>query len=314
VSSDAQEIILEASDGIRLVGRNWGAVSSPPAGNLLIVHGIAEHSGRYQHFADFFSSKGIGVYGFDLRGHGLTAERGAASGGSSPAVWSWDLAVRDIGLWIDFIREENPGLPVFLLGHSLGSFLARGYAAGCGENLAGLILSGTGSIPKFWGAIFSAAAKIAEEINGKKEPGLLLYRLIFRVFAHSVKHRRTRFDWLSRDEKIIDAYRADPFCGKLRTSGFLHDFLRGAQSLRKPAALRKTPRDLPIYLFSGSKDPMGNFSRGVTEVYREYRKAGSSNISMKIYSGGRHEMLNETNRDEVYRDIFAWISARTKPS
>jgi alpha-beta hydrolase superfamily lysophospholipase len=269
---------------------------------------MAEHIGRYRHFADFLSSKGIGVYGFDLRGHGLTAERGGAA-----AAWGWDAAVQDVGLWVDFIREENPGLPVFLLGHSLGSFLSRAYAAVRGENLAGLILSGTGSVSKFWGRILCAAAKIEEEINGKKEPGMLLNRLIFRIYARSVKHRRTRFDWLSRDEKIVDAYREDPFCGKPQTAGFLYEFLRGAQGLRKPMVLRETPRELPVYLFSGSKDPVGNFSRGVTEVYREYRKAGSSNISMKIYSGGRHEMLNETNRDEVYRDIFAWISARIKP-
>jgi alpha-beta hydrolase superfamily lysophospholipase len=277
---------------------------------------MAEHAGRYRPFAEFLASKGIPAYGFDLRGHGRTTRTGEDPDGKAgflALAGGWDALVRDIGLWADFILKENPGVPLFLLGHSLGSFLARAYAASCGEKLAGLILSGTGNIPKFTGTLLRLFAKIEDEINGRKEPGTLAFRFMFRMFARSVKGRRTRFDWLSRDEKIVDAFIADPLCGRPLPSGFLYDFLKGAACLRKPAFIRKTPRNLPLYIFSGSGDPVGNFSKGVTEVYREYQKAGLSNISVKIYSGGRHEMLNETNREEVYRDVLAWIQSKLAP-
>jgi alpha-beta hydrolase superfamily lysophospholipase len=304
-----REIILEASGGVQLAGMQIPAAGSPGASPLacvLILHGMAEHIGRYRHFAGALAAKGVGVYGFDLRGHGRTGELGR-EGGSLAFAHGWDALIGDIDMWVDFIRKENPDTPVFILGHSLGSFLARSYAASRGEKLSGLILSGAGSVTALRGCALMLAAKIEDVINGRKEPGTLLFRFIFRMYAGSVKSRRTRFDWLSRDEKIIDAYIADPLCGRPLPTGFMYDFLRAAVNLRKGIVVKKTPRNLPVYIFSGSKDPVGNFSRGVTEVYKEYQRAGVSNITLKMYSGGRHEMLNETNRDEVYRDVAAWI-------
>jgi alpha-beta hydrolase superfamily lysophospholipase len=312
-ASVARGISLAAGDGVNLEGGVLARGERFPAANLLIVHGIAEHSARYQPFAGFLASKGIHTYGFDLRGHGRTAGTGGAPDGKAGFLalrGGGDALVRDIDLWVDFIQKDYPGVPLFLLGHSLGSFLVRAYAASCGEKLAGLILSGTGSSPKFTGAALRLFAKIEDEINGKKEPGTLFFRFLFRMFAHSVKGRRTRFDWLSRDEKAVDAFIADPLCGRPLPAGFLYDTLKVAACLRKLAFIRKTPGNLPVYIFSGGSDPVGNFSKGVTEVYREYQKAGLSNITMKIYSGGRHEMLNEINRDEVYHDVLVWIQSK----
>jgi alpha-beta hydrolase superfamily lysophospholipase len=307
-----RELVLAAEDGVRLAGENIPPAAAPFA-NLLVVHGMCEHAGRYRPFAGFMASRGVGVYGFDLRAHGRTG-RLAGEAGYLTLAGGWEPLVRDIGVWADFIQRENPGLPLFLLGHSLGSFLARGYASSQGQKLGGLILSGTGNIPGVTGAILRAAAKIEDELNGKKEPGTLISRFMFRMFARSVKHRRTRFDWLSRDEKTVDAYMADPLCGKPMPTGFLYDFFRAARDLRKPGVLQKTPRGLPVYIFSGSRDPVGNFSKGVTEVYKEYQKAGIANITLKLYSGGRHEMLGETNREEVWRDVFAWLKGKTENS
>ncbi|MDR1931991.1 MAG: alpha/beta hydrolase [Spirochaetales bacterium] len=299
-----REIILASEDGVSLAGRRFAA--RDPAASLLILHGMAEHIGRYRDFAGFLAAKGVEVYGFDLRGHGRTAEL-CGDAGFLTLNRGWDALVKDIDVWIDFIREENQGTPVFLLGHSLGSFLARSYASSYGQKLSGLILSGTGSVPKIRGACLRLAAKISDEINGRKEPSTLLFRFIFRMYARSVQRRRCRFDWLSRDGKIVDAYMADPLCGRPLPTGFMYDFLKAAAKLNKAAVINKTPRNLPVYIFSGSEDPVGNFSRGVSEVYKEYQKAGVCGITLKLYSGGRHEMLNETNRGEVYRDVFAWI-------
>jgi alpha-beta hydrolase superfamily lysophospholipase len=270
---------------------------------------MSEHFGRYRHFSSFLADKGVSVYGFDLRGHGLTGEE-AGTPGFLAEENGWNLAVEDIDLWIERVRRENPGLPVFLLGHSMGSFLARAYAGRYGEKLSGLILSGTGRDPGLAARIGRAIALIEAQINGKRAPSALLDRLSFGPYARSVKNRSTRFDWLSRDERQVDMYIADPLCGRIPTTGFFADLLKGIREVQQPTLVRRTPRGLPIYLFSGSRDPVGGFSRGVAWVYREYRKAGVANLSLKIYSDGRHEMLNETNRDEVYRDVLAWIVSR----
>jgi alpha-beta hydrolase superfamily lysophospholipase len=306
---EKHDMVLEASDGVSLFGGSWLPENHRPKGCLMVVHGMAEHIGRYHHFASFMADKGFAVYGFDLRGHGGTGEKQRTPGFFAEEN-GWRRVVDDIDLWVEKIRKENTGVPVFLMGHSMGSFLSRSYAAAYGEKLSGLILSGTGGDPGIMGPVGLLIARIEAEMNGKRAPSILLDRLTFGPFSRSVKHRRTRFDWLSRDEKQVDAYIADPLCGQVLTAGFYSDLLRGIREVSKPAIIRRTPLGLPIYFFSGSRDPVGGFSRGVTHVYKEYRKAGMANLSLKFYSDGRHEMLNETNRDEVYRDVLAWVNAR----
>ena len=306
---EKHDIVLESSDGVSLFGYSRVNENGPPKACLLLVHGMAEHIGRYQHFAAFMADKGFAVYGFDLRGHGVTGEQKGPPGFFAEEN-GWRLVVEDIDLWIDKIREDNAGLPVVLVGHSMGSFLARSYAAAHGEKLAGLILSGTGRDPGIMGSVGILIARIESEMNGKRAPSILLDRLTYGPFARSVKQRRTRFDWLTRDDKHVDLYIADPLCGRLMTAGFYFDFLRGIREVGKPSIIRRTPLDLPVYFFSGSRDPVGGFTRGVTHIYKEYLKAGLFNLSLKFYSDGRHEMLNETNRDEVYRDVLAWINGK----
>jgi alpha-beta hydrolase superfamily lysophospholipase len=310
-ASSAREIVLAAEDGVKLEGELIAAGEQSPRANVLVIHGMAEHIGRYRPFAGFLASKAIHTYGFNLRGHGAgSGEDLEGKAGFLALNGGWDALVRDVDLWVDFIQKEHPAVPLFLLGHSLGSSLARAFAATRGDKLAGLILSGTEGRSKFTESILRLFAKIEDEINGRKEPGTLLFRFMVRMYARPVKNRRTRFDWLSRDEKIVDAFIADPLCGRPLPAGFLYDCLKGAAGLRKPAFIKRTPRTLPVYLFSGGNDPVGNFSKGVEEVYKEYQKAGLSSIVMKIYSGGRHDMLNETNRDEVYHDILAWMQSK----
>lgn len=307
--SENLEIIIQAPDGTELVGFSRRPDAAPVQGCLLILHGMAEHIGRYGKFAAFLADKGIAVYGFDLRGHGATGVKSGTPGFFAEEN-GWNLVVEDIDIWVDHIRRQNSGRPLYLLGHSMGSFLARAYAGRYGEKLGGLILSGTGKDPGLAAGVELAVARVESQINGKMAPSALLDRLVFGPYARSVKNRGTRSDWLSRDERQVDAYIADPLCGRVMTAGFFADFLRGIRDVHKPTVLRRTPRSLPIYLFSGSRDPVGGFSRGVLSVYEEYRRAGIVNISLKLYSDGRHEMLNEVNREEVYRDVLGWIHAR----
>lgn len=315
---ESRAIELATADGITLYGACWeGELGSGRENgtapkskcSVLIVHGMSEHIGRYGQFASFLAEKGLSVYGFDLRGHGKTGEA-VRTPGFFAEEDGWRKVVGDIGLWVDRIRAEHPDRPLFLLGHSMGSFLCRAYASAGGEKLAGLILSGTGGDPGLAGSVGLLVARISAYLNGPEETSLLLDRLLFGTYARTVKNRRTRFDWLSRDEKVVDDYIADPLCGRAFTIGFFIDLIRGIRDLSKPYNVRKTPLTLPIYLFSGSRDPVGGFSRGVSQVYKLYRKAGVQSLTLKFYSGARHEMLNETNRDEVYRDILAWINSK----
>ena len=302
-------IKLDTYDGVTLYGACWENVpeETPENGGprlkgaVLIVHGMSEHSGRYDHFASFLADKGLSVYAFDLRGHGKTGEAARAPGIFAESN-GWYKVVEDIELWTGHIRSEHPDYPLFLFGHSMGSFLSRSYASLHGERLAGLVLSGTGGDPGLAATLGLLIARIAVSINGPEAESFLMDQLLFGAYARTVKNRRTRFDWLSRDDKTVDDYMADPLCGRVFTAGFYLDLIRGVRDLHKPANVRKTPLTLPIYLFSGSRDPVGGFSRGVTQVYKTYRKAGVQNLTLKFYSGARHEMLNETNRDEVYRD------------
>ncbi|GAB4372809.1 MAG: alpha/beta hydrolase [Spirochaetales bacterium] len=303
------ELTLTAEDQIRLLGWRCLPDVKPPRACILILHGMAEHIQRYEGFSEFLCERGYAVYGFDLRGHGKTGDLSASSGIFAEEN-GWERVQADIDLWVDKIRQDYPESPLVLFGHSLGSLLARCYAARHGEKLRGMILSGPVASGGVLRGIASLLAWGNALINGKNAPARLLDRLIFRGYARSIKDRRTDFDWLSRDDRQVDAYIRDPHCGRIMTTGFYQDLLKGVQLAYRQSTYRNTPKDLPIYIFGGSKDPVGKFSRTITQLYKEYRKAGISNVTMKFYSGGRHEMLNETNREEVYKDILSWLNDR----
>ncbi len=305
------ELTLTSEDKVRLVG--WRCLPDAiPRACILILHGMAEHIQRYEAFSEFLCEKGYAVYGFDLRGHGRTGDLAASSGILAPEN-GWERVLSDIDLWVDKIRQEYPGIPLVLFGHSMGSLLAKCYAASNGQKLRGLILSGPVANPGFLRGIASMIAWGNALINGRNAPARLLDQLIFKGYGRSIKDRRTDFDWLSRDERQVDAYLRDPHCGRVMSIGFYQDLLKGLQIAYKQTNYKNTPKDLPIYIFGGSKDPVGRFSRGATSLYKEYRRAGVSNVTIKFYSGGRHEMLNETNRDEVYKDILAWLNDQYPP-
>ncbi len=306
------ELTLTAEDKIRLLG--WRCIPDlkPPRACILILHGMAEHIQRYETFSEFLCEKGYAVYGFDLRGHGRTGDMAAASG-ILAAENGWDRTLSDIDLWVERIRKDYPESPIVLFGHSMGSLLAKCYAAKQGNKIKGLILSGPVANPGFLRILASFLAWGNGLINGRNAPARLLDRLIFKGYGRSIKDRRTDFDWLSRDERQVDAYLRDPHCGRIMSIGFYQDLLKGLQMAYKQSTYRSTPKDLQIYIFGGSKDPVGKFSKGISSLYKEYRRAGVSNVTMKFYSDGRHEMLNETNRDEVYKDVLSWLNDKFPP-
>jgi alpha-beta hydrolase superfamily lysophospholipase len=278
-------------------------------GLVQIAHGMAEHAGRYEPFARFLCDAGYGVYANDHRGHGRTA-------GSLQRVGyfadrdGWQQVVADMAALTDIVNERHSGLPVFFLGHSMGSFLLRTYAARYGDRLSGAILSATGGDPGFLGKVGMMIARWECFRKGKTARSPLLNKLSFGGFNKAFKPNRTEFDWLSRDERVVDAYIADPYCGGVFTAGFFVDLLGGIRFINSPAGIDAIPKDLPFLFVSGAQDPVGKDTLGVRQVADAYTRAGISDVAVRFYDGARHEVLNETNRETVYRDILDWIDAR----
>jgi alpha-beta hydrolase superfamily lysophospholipase len=301
-------VSLTMEDGEKVFCYKWlPKINTPPKAAIQIAHGMAEHAKRYDRFARFLADSGFCVYANDHRGHGNTAGLSGKIGHFADEN-GWRLAVKDMHAITNFIKGQYPGLPIFLFGHSMGSLLSRHYIALYGKEVKGVILSGTGGDPGLLGCIGKCIAFLECRIKGIRSHSLLLTKLSFGKFNDSFKPNRTDFDWLSRDDMEVDKYIEDPFCGEVFTAGFFHDLFTGMKIINQPDNIKKIPKELPVYLFSGDKDPVGNNKKGVEQVYSSYKKAGLSDVKLKFYKDGRHEMVNEINRQEVYGDIVGWLN------
>jgi alpha-beta hydrolase superfamily lysophospholipase len=275
---------LTSPDGLCIACARWDS-RGPARAVVQIAHGRGEHMGRYAGTVDALVAAGLTVYANDHRGHGLSAHSQLGELGRG----GFELLVLDMVRLSELAREENPDLPLLLLGHDMGSFAAQRYVIDHSHEIDGLILSGSGALE---GLVRTALLETAGSnlLNAAFEPA------------------RTPFDWLSRDQAVVDAFIADPLCfAELRPEA-LGSFLGAAPRLADPVALRRIRDDLPIYLFSGSEDPVGQQRRGLHTLICRYRDAGLRNVSVDIYPGGRHEMLNEINRRDVQTRLVGWIS------
>jgi len=274
-----------------------------------ISHGMAEHSARYEEFAEVLTGSGIGVYANDHRGHGRTAGS-IENVGFFAEKNGWELVVDDMHLLTKEINKSHPNVPFFLFGHSMGSFLSRDYVTSFGNEVDGLILSGTAADPGPLGYLGIFISKLSGQIFGKRSKSYIMDKLSFVAFNGKFKPNRTRFDWLSRDEEQVDKYIIDPYCGGVFSAGFFYDMLRGIKKIHKKKNIDSVPEFLPMFFISGEKDPVGNNTRGVKKVIDMYVRSGIKNIDFKFYPNARHEILNEINREEVYEDITNWIGEK----
>lgn len=276
-------------------------------GIVQLVHGIAEHISRYDDFANFLADHGYIVAGHDQLGHGMSSLNESTLGFFSEKD-GWEKAVEDIHTLHDIVAERFPGKPYILFGHSMGSFLARTYLIQYKSGLDGAIISGTGQQSRALvtgGRLMSA---LEMRRHGATYKSTLLNNMAFGSYTKKLGHVRTPSDWLSRDESVVDQYIEDPLSGFVPSAGLLHDMMEGIEFISKPKNIAKMKKDLPILFFSGDCDPVGEQGRGVTRAYKAFRKAGMTSVTMKLYHGGRHEMLNEINKDEVYQDILHWLN------
>ena len=279
-----------SSDGLEIAYYRW-RVPARAAGIVQIAHGMGEHALRYAHVAEFLNQAGYHVYASDHRGHGRTAKNVEALGDFGSA--GWNGLVADLAMVTKLARTREGGLPVILLGHSMGSFAAQQYVLDNSAQIAGLVLSGSAAVDKL-------------AIDPSREADLT-------AFNQAFEPARTPYDWLSRDNAAVDAYVADRLCGFGINKRAMATMAAGASRLVDPAELSKIRSDLPIYIFAGDKDPINHDLEWLKPLAERYRAAGVADVSEKYYPNGRHEMLNETNRDEVMSDLLAWIQ-RTKKS
>ncbi len=281
----AQPFTLDAPDGTRLAATRYD-VDSPTAA-VIVCHGMGEHQARYARFAAALNDAGYAVYTFDQRGHGDTAGSAERFGDLGDA--GWPGLVSDIGTAIATARAEHPGGPVAVFGHSMGSFGLQQFLLDHSADLDAAALSGT-----------TALDLVGAGIDPSAEMDLSMFNAAFTP-------ARTDYDWLSRDEAEVDAYVADPRCGFGLNPAGVGSMVARAADFGDPAALAAIRHDLPIYVCSGDADPLAGGGDLVQLVGQRYRDAGVTDVEVKLYPGGRHEVLNETNRDEVTADLIAWL-------
>jgi len=286
--------------------RLWEPAGSPRA-VLLISHGMAEQIDRYDRLAQRLNQEGILVAGYNHLGHGAEAPLL----GWFAAQDGWGQAVADLQTVMSWLASRHPGLPRVLLGHSMGSFLAREYALRDPTGLDALVLCGTGWYPNALTMPALTLARIQKKLGRDREQSKLLDKLAFS--RHNKPFKKdgiTPFDWLSRDGEEVRKYVEDPYCGFVFTAGGFYDLFSGLKALAHLPRLKALPASLPIYLIAGDKDPVGAFGAGVKTVAQQYRDAGVQDVQIKLYDGARHELFNETNREQVMDDLAAWLESQ----
>lgn len=304
---------IPSKDGTQLFLRVWSP-ESPVKAVVQVVHGMAEHSKRYERLAEVLCAQGIEVWADDHRGHGKTAQEGKNPPESGGLLGhcadknGFFKVVKDLEHISEIIKQERPGLPLFLFGHSWGSFLAQAYIERSGMNLAGCVLSGTRGPGGPEIAIGAALVSFIAAIKGGRKFSPLAYSLADGSYNKAFKPNRTDFDWLSRDEAEVDAYVADPLCGFPCSVAFYRDLFKGLQQIHSDKALDSIPKNLPIFVFAGSADPVGSMGESPTKLVESYKQRGIQDLEFILYPEGRHEMLNERNRDEVANNLLSWIN------
>lgn len=290
---------LTAADGHQITGTLFQP--EVPRACLVISHGMAEHGDRYARLARWLGQHQIAVISYHHRGHG--PDCGPDDLGHYADSQGWAKVVGDLELVVAHARATFPELPLSLLGHSMGSFIAQSYAQQHGAALDALILSASNRINKAELLPSRSLIGLIKRVCGKRHQSKLIAKLTFGKFNRMFRPNRTECDWLSRDERQVDQYLADPLCGFECSTGLWHDFLGGMLTIN-PMRWRK---DLPVHLFSGSEDPVGEMGKGIRQHFQAIREAGIQKVTFRLFDGGRHEMLNELNAEDVWQHLLQCI-------
>lgn len=280
-----------------------------PKAAVQIAHGIAEHIERYRDFMAFLADNGFVAVGNDHLGHGKSIGPRDDIGFFAEEN-GWSYVEKDMDRLHDIVSDEYPDVPYILFGHSMGSFLTRTYLIDHPDRYDAAVISGTGHQAKPMVLAGYLLAQLTVKAEGPRSIGYTLNDIAFGAYNKGFENPRTKFDWLSRDWHVVDAYIADPLCGFIATVSLFRDMMGGIKYITDMKNIEKMNKEKPVYFMSGAADPVGENGKGVNRAYDAFCKAGLKDVFLRLYPEGRHEMLNELNKDQVYRDILDWIKEK----
>ena len=289
-------------------GKELPAVIWMPEGEvravLQLTHGMTEHMGRYGQFADYLTTIGVVVAGFDLRGHGRN--------GGDPEIASmgkggWEASLEDMRLFFLELDRRFPETPHYILGFSLGSFLLREYLGKYSQGLSGAVIMGTGSQPGWLLSIMIGILRGQVDKAGADGTTDLVHQLSFGTYNAKFKPNRTNADWLCANEAELEAYLADPLVRREISAGLFRDLLC---AMKRTSSCAGWEKELPILLLAGQEDPVGDFGKGVRRFYDRMCKDGLRNVTFQEFPGARHDLLHETCSEQVYHCIADWLEGK----
>ena len=304
-----KDFYFNSSTGKNKIHARMCVPDTEPRAIVQIIHGIAEYIDRYDEFMSFLADNGIIAVGTDHLGHGKSIESEEQTGFFAYDN-GWDYAVRDEEVLRLAMHENYPELPIIVFGHSMGSFMARTLLIRYPDAFNAAIISGTGNqgAALVNGGLFMG--NLVTGLKGAHHYSKFLNNLAFGSYNKIYDNPKTEYDWLSRDEANVQKYIDDPLCGFIPSCSLFRDMMTGVKFITNKKNLTAMNKDMPVYFMSGDMDPVGECGKGVQKAYNNFLEAGMKDVSIKLYPGGRHEMLNEINKDEVYTDILAWLGSK----
>ena len=304
-----KDFYFNSSTGKNKIHARMCVPDAEPRAIVQIIHGIAEYIDRYDEFMSFLADNGIIAVGTDHLGHGKSIESEEQTGFFAYDN-GWDYVVRDEEVLRLAMHENYPELPIIVFGHSMGSFMARTLLIRYPDAFNAAIISGTGnqSAALVNGGLFMG--NLVTGLKGAHHYSKFLNNLAFGSYNKIYDNPKTEYDWLSRDEANVQKYIDDPLCGFIPSCSLFRDMMTGVKFITNKKNLTAMNKNMPVYFMSGDMDPVGECGKGVQKAYNNFLEAGMKDVSIKLYPGGRHEMLNEINKDEVYTDILAWLGSK----
>lgn len=302
------------SDGFEIFINRWAPDSDDDIkGVIQLHHGLSEHSMRYDRLGSVLAENGYVLNAYDMRGHGRTAENAVAKKngmfGKLADKDGFNRVVKDLYEVTNAVKNVYPGKKIVLLGHSFGSFVSQAYIEQFGDQIDGVILSGTAGPRRpliFFGKI---AAKIVRAVKGNDYVSPLLDKLSFGSYNKRIKDPKSKYSWLAANEMSVSMYEMDNWCGIPLTTSFFCDMLDGLSTIHKSSNMKKIPEDLPVFFFYGDQDPVGDYGKTINNLFDIYKKNGLQRLELKAFEGDRHEILNELDCEVVEKDIIDFISS-----
>ncbi len=303
-----ETFVLENNKGLKFFVRSFLPSSQKPKGVLQIFHGMAEHGGRYAEFASFLANNGFATYIADHPGHGLTAPS-KKNLGVLEGKKGWNLMLKNQLKLLTHIRSKHTNTHVFLMGHSMGSILARHFTSIYPLYFKGLILSGPTETPKFQLKLGQALSSVLSSLFPDHQKIKWFNKHFYNNFNRHFKSPQTMFEWISSKREEVDEYVSDPLCGFDCSVGFYRNLFWGIKEMQKNNRNLTFRKSLPILIFAGDQDPVGHFGKDAVQIHASYYKQSFHKLSIKVFNG-RHEMLREENKQEVFEYILKWLDER----